>query len=475
MEPISEHGLGQMKAAPKPTPGRTPLPRRTVLPVPKQRRVSLNPMQQAQLNVRRMLAPQYSAADAEAARQNQAIQSYTSAVMQQLAGQGPQIASIYDPQIAQQSAMSNAAADSLRAVNPSGDVAKLLAAVGAPQAQTQQIQGNLNNVFNGGAAVGNYLSGVSPAAVLRSQETAAQALGALQPGFAALAGRQSLASALAQQSDTRNKIAAQAPGMIQNQLNAFASNSAKRQQIALEQNALGIKTNQAQQRINNQRAQFNQRQAQQIKEFNAKQTSAANKISASVSKGMNDGFAHNASGTRVLGADGKPVKFAKSTSSGTGTAVGGKPLTASGITTFLKGLAKTSRIPQTDASGNTKLDKNKKVMYQLQTQFRLPYEQAYQTLMATPKMTDKRARHLLDTIYPKGQGGRNWLTNEEQAALSRAKQPAATGVIDIANVGERRYITKAQAATLRRAKRLPNGFWYRADQGHTVYVIKPGY
>jgi hypothetical protein len=239
-DPISEHGLGQTKGL-KPTHAKTPKPTRTVLPKPPKRRVSLNPMQQARLNVNRMLAPQYSAVDQEAQRQNQAIQAYTTAVMQQLAGLAPRIGADYDNAINSQAALSQGAADALRAVNPSGDVARLLDSIGAPQAQTSQIQGNLNNTFNGGAAVGNYLAGVSPEAVLRAQGQAAQTLASLQPGFTALAGKQALQSALAQQSDARAKIASQVPSMLQDQLNTFASNKAKRQQLALEYQTLGLK------------------------------------------------------------------------------------------------------------------------------------------------------------------------------------------------------------------------------------------
>ena len=141
----------------KATPGKTPLPAKTVLPAPKVKRPSYTAAQEATMHAKALLAPQYQQADAEAARQNQAIQAYTTAVMQQLAGLAPSVGQPFTQAANAQEGMVNAAANSLRAVNPSGDVAKLLAAVGAPQAQTNQIQGNLNNTFNGGAAVGQYM------------------------------------------------------------------------------------------------------------------------------------------------------------------------------------------------------------------------------------------------------------------------------------------------------------------------------
>lgn len=312
---VSEHGLGQNTV--KPTPGKTPAPKRTVLPAPPvkaaPRRVSLNPIQQATLNVNRMLAPQYSAADQEAARQNQAIRAYTTAVMQQLAGEAPQIQGDYNNAIGAQQGMADAAAQSLRNVNPSGDVAALLNAVGAPQAQNTQIQGNLNNAFNGGAAVGQYVNGVSPLGALRAQGEAATTLARLQPGFQALAGRQALVSALANQADTRAKIAAQVPSMIQDQLNTFTKNAQARQQLALEAQAAGVKQ---------QNTQFSQKvtlaklQAQQdkylrdynlqVQKFNQSRTEAQAKAALpNTSLSKLKGYLVDSSGKAIPGSDGK--------------------------------------------------------------------------------------------------------------------------------------------------------------------------
>lgn len=308
--PISEHGLGQMK----PTPGRTPAPRRTVLPAPKpRRRVSLNPMQQATLNVNRLLAPQYAEANQEAQRQNQAIQAYTAAVMQQLAGMAPAIQNDYNNAIGAQQGLVNAAATSLRNVNPSGDVAKLLSAVGAPQAQTDQIQGNLNNVFDGGAAVTQYNQGVSPLGALRAQGEAATTLARLQPSFQALAGRQALQSALANQSDLRAKIAAQTPGLIQDQLNTFTKNSQARQQLALEAQAAGLKQSNTQFNQKVTLAKLQQSQDKylrdynlRVKEFNSKQDATAAKAAmpnTSLSKAR--GYLVDSSGKALLDPNGK--------------------------------------------------------------------------------------------------------------------------------------------------------------------------
>jgi hypothetical protein len=234
----------------KPTPGKTPVPKKGVVGIPDlppgrkpnmgPKRPSYTAAQEATLHAKQLLAPQYKQADVEAARQNQAIQSYTTAIMQQLAAQAPSMGQPFTQAANAQEGMVNAAAQSLRNVNPSGDVAALLNAVGAPQAQNDQIQGNLNNTFNGGAAVGQYV-GSLPIGTLRSQGAAAEALAKLQPGFNALAGRQSLLSALKQQSDARAQIGTQMPKLEQDWLASFQDNKAKQQQLALEAQATGLK------------------------------------------------------------------------------------------------------------------------------------------------------------------------------------------------------------------------------------------
>jgi len=165
----------------------------------------------------------------------------------------------------------DAASNSLRAVNPTGDVAHLLDSIGAPQAQQQQIAGNLNNVFNGGAAVGQYVNGVLPLGVLRSQGEAATSLARLQPGFAALTGQQNLLTALGQQKDARMKIAGQMPQLEQDWLSQFHTNQNQKQQLAMEAQAAGLKV---------QKQDFDQNLAvsklrQQQNQFIAKQAAKA--------------------------------------------------------------------------------------------------------------------------------------------------------------------------------------------------------
>ena len=204
-------------------------------------RPSYTAAQEATIHAKRLLAPLYAQADTEAQRQNDAIRAYTTAVMQQLAGMAPAIQNDYTNAINSHDAMVNAAADSLRAANPNGDVQKLLDAVGAPASQGQQIGANLNNTFNGGAAVGRYVNGALPLGALTAQGEAATSLARLQPSIQALAGRQALISALAQQADARAKIAGQQPQLEQSWLDSFTKNKNAQAQLALEQQAAGLK------------------------------------------------------------------------------------------------------------------------------------------------------------------------------------------------------------------------------------------
>ena len=455
----------------KPTPAKTRLPVRTVLPKPP-RRPSYTAAQEATLHAKQLLAPLYAQADTEAARQNRAIQAYTTAVMQQLAGIAPQIQADYSQAIGAHDAMVNAAANSLRAANPNADVQKLLDAVGAPAAQGQQIAGNLNNTFNGGAAVGQYVNGALPLGSLQAQGEAATSLARLQPGIAALAGRQSLAAALAQQADARAQIAAQQPKLEADWLQTFKDNAFKRQQLADNQIALGLTQQNKNRDYNLKVQQFNARQKAAVDKFNSQQTDKANTISVGVSRGANDGYAHNSQGAIVYDAHGKPVPFAKAPKKG--AAGGTKPPSPSQInslvTAWKNGKSTTQSIkqPNPDANGNA-VYRTKRV-----TTGKLSFGQAYRRLVAMG-LNDKQARKYLATAYKRGEQGRAWLTNEEQAVLRAAKRVRPTSH----NYRGVHYLDRDQAAALKAAGQMPPGHWIqgstRTQDLGPIYVIAQTY
>lgn len=98
----------------------------------------------------------------------------------------------------------------------------------------------------------------------------------------------------------------------------------------------------------------------------------------------------------------------------------------------------------------------------------LDYGQAYQRLISFGK-TDQQARALLNTAYKRGEQGRAWVTNEEQAALTAAKLPTNVAVLPTKN-GKQGVLTMKQYQVLHAAGKLPPGKLYAEG-----YLIDPGY
>lgn len=134
-------------------------------------------------------------------------------------------------------------------------------------------------------------------------------------------------------------------------------------------------------------------------------------------------------------------------------------------------------IQPTNAAGQPATDKNGNPVYKTITKRtgKLGFQQAYNRLRAL-HVTDVDARHLLASAYKRGEQGRGWLTNEEQAVLKSQR-----GLVPHAHrykgVG---FLDRGQAAVLQRLGLLPPGSWQ--DGGHTstqdfgtVYVIDQTY
>jgi hypothetical protein len=92
-----------------------------------------------------------------------------------------------------------------------------------------------------------------------------------------------------------------------------------------------------------------------------------------------------------------------------------------------------------DANGNPKS------VTQSAQQGQLTFQQAYKRLIAFG-IPDKKARAYLDTAYKRGEQGRGWLTNEEQAALGKAGLPPRAAVVNGHGV-----LTARQYQALRKA------------------------
>ena len=167
------------------------------------------------------------------------------------------------------------------------------------------------------------------------------------------------------------------------------------------------------------------------------------------------------------------------------TPSGSKPLSLTTLTGLVKswynGVSTTQQQPVLkngvqvkDANGNP-VFKTVKV-----PQGPVNYQRAYKLLL--PHLTgnadqrDKQARQILDTVYVnRGQNGRAWMTNEEQATLKKLRlwAPAQT-IKNPAGGPPLGYITVRQAKALNQAGRLPAGEQAPLPDGRVVYFIHPG-
>ena len=166
------------------------------------------------------------------------------------------------------------------------------------------------------------------------------------------------------------------------------------------------------------------------------------------------------------------------------------------ISTYLKSLT-----PKTTYSSTTKTtgqpgDKTSTRTQQATGQtYPVSYKQAYKRLTTWGKLDDKTARNYLQSIYPRGAGGRNWLTNEEQAVLHRyvqniptrqgprsqgakpggepnAPEVSAKDLLAVKNFQGHAYLTPEQVSILKQAGHLPGGEWNDL-RGSPIYYITP--
>lgn len=123
------------------------------------------------------------------------------------------------------------------------------------------------------------------------------------------------------------------------------------------------------------------------------------------------------------------------------------------VDTWKSGKAQSAHVAQTDKDGNVLRDTNGAVIYKTQTGIagQMPFGQAYKRLIAFG-VTDVKARQLLDTAYRRGEQGRAWVTNEEQAVLTRSRVPAKAHIVNGHGV-----LSPAQYQALKKANKLPPG------------------
>jgi hypothetical protein len=278
---------------------------------------------------------------------------------------------------------------------------------------------------------------------------------------------------LAEQTASQN---AQIKAAALKQLGLYRSSQVQAKSASLAQSATRIKNQQAAsiRSYNLSVAKFNK----SVQDDNRKQTQA----SPSMSRAR--GFLADASGNPILNkqgnvqtlpgykmnAAGKVVKVA--TPRAPTTAAGGKPMTATQVNSFVKGLSltqhqydPTTRTSQTTVTGH-----------------KMNYQAAYNYL-TRHGVSDVDARAALDTTYQRGQDGRGWLTNEQRQVLAQGSKniagprlPNFTKAKVVTIQGERvGYLDPTQVGILNARGLTPRGEWGLLPDGQTrVWYIHPG-
>jgi hypothetical protein len=345
-----------------------------------------------------------------------------------------------------------------------------------------------NTLSANGAANGNTQLAQGSAALsnLIANAAAAKDYGLKQPGIQQLAGLQNIAAA--EQQGTANigtqtqQLEQQLPSIIQslasqNDSRSAALTAARENQIA-RNDALAATTAKNTTAVQVAKA----RAAGQVKvaRISAQtKANAASRPNASLSRTV--GYVVDSTGKWIPGQNGQPQLLPGYTTNASGQVVKvgktatstAKPPTANEINSwvdaFKNGKPVTTSVlaPKPDANGNPVYRSIRQKTGQLS------YLQAYKRLTAL-HVPDPQARQALDTVYKRGEQGRSWLSNEEQAALSASKlPPVAHRYKGVA------YLDRTQAQALTAAHRMPPGHWIQGSTATKdlgpIYVIDETY
>lgn len=334
------------------------------------------------------------------------------------------------------------------------------------------------NADTAGASGANYTGGGATVQQLLSEGANAAAYGKKLPGIETLAGQQDTRGLQGQVSaDTAKQlgdITAQAPQLIQSTLASLKTAAAQDKSLKIQailasgyDPATGTLTPAAQKAlaglVGTDPAALSGGSSTTAGKV-ATATAGAAKISPGVSKIL--GYAATADGTPILTKDGKIVPVSKTGQQGAPKLPSAGDLNKF-VDTWFDGKKTTKRVQVTNPDGSPVTDANGAPIFRTvdgDPQGRLDYGQAYKRLRAL-NVPDGQARQLLNTRYQRGQRGRAWLTNEEQAALKNARlSPKAHRYKSVA------FLDAEQVAALKQAHKLPSG---ELIQGK--YVIDEGY
>jgi hypothetical protein len=336
--------------------------------------------------------------------------------------------------------------------------ASAVGANGAANGNTQLAQGSaaLSNLLANAAAAGSY--------------------GQKLPGIAQLAGLQQIAGAQQQgQSNLATQttqLESQLPSIIQglesqNDTRAQNLTAARENQIARQD---AINATAAKNATTVQTADIKAQTAKEAAAAKAAQTSFENQLKFAKTYGYDPvtgatlpGYSRDASGTVVKSTkpaaakgqltDNEAAKLAQQWHDGKPTSVTREVIDPK---TGKAKVNQTTGKPVTETTTATTSS--------------LKYGQAYAMLRTFGK-TDQQARALLNTVYAKGDSGRAWVTNDEQAVLKKAGIPYQAKVVKDGHGDDRGLLGPHQYQTLKAAGLLPPG--QLTQEGW--YVIAPGH
>lgn len=420
-------------------------------------------------------------------QQRQAIQQATNQFLQYVQGQ-PSVVNDYTQAANTVGDLAKNAGQFMQQANPADAINSIVSRLNPEQAAA--IQARLGNVYNGGAQVLDTTQGFIPGSLLAEQGAHAAAFQKSQLPNVALQGINNLKQ-FAYNANTADQalaakkadLLAQIPGLTQKAQiaasNLAATQAYRNAELGLGQERVNASIQNAKtlagyrsaelglssQRLQQQQNQFIARHRAEVAKFNAQQQAASTKLalpSASLSRA--NGYLTAVNGKPILGADGKRQILPGFQANQNGgvtkvTKVNSKnTLSASSVQSFVKSLL----VPTYDKAGKRAQNPDGTRT----NAFRMTYVKAYKYLVSRG-VGDVDARTALDTVYPKGQGGdtqgqggRAWLTNEEQAAL-RSRGYLGTNVpakamIYVSPKGERLgYLTPRQYQLLQSAGVAP--------------------
>src|SRR6516165_9216122 len=465
----------------------------------------------AQLPQMQAIQNAQAASQAQYAQQVESTKGYYQALASLMSGIGDQTRAGYSQAAGADAAFGKGFSDGMAQIQAQGgaQTSNLLGVAGAPAAQTAQATADLGGTgaTNALYAVGGYI----PATTMEREGAAFGAAADLLPLKEAGVGANTIQNLLAQQRVDNAKfaqqfsdLAAQVPGLslqYGQQLatqKATAARDAFNQKIAVQKladaelNAAALQRDRANQlawtkwygtkRTKLDNAKYQSQLAQNDRQYKL----AVDKYNSSVAE------ANRRAGIAQQNANTAQTRAQTAAASKKGqTGTGGQKLPSSKdinkiILGWYQGKRTSQRVPLTDASGKQRTSKAGQPLWQTKygTVNNVPYMSAYRQLLDQYGYSDQQARKLLNAVYRRGDYGRAWLTNAEQAALQKAGVSTDTGNVDVKtgggkDLGSRGYINSNQVKALKKAGKPPAGFWYtwvdpnNANHKMTVYAIKP--